>query len=123
MGEKKLGQPVPESNFVSELNSGSPQHTQWYTPGSFVFQYLPVNAGSVPASRVTWYCSGDNFSCHSFSVFAIFSAIVPQNIGCAKALKVTSPELRNTQSDSPTRGQPHCERFLDKLWRLPIHSL
>ena len=27
-GAKKLGQPVPESNFASELNSGSPQATQ-----------------------------------------------------------------------------------------------
>jgi len=26
---EQLGQPVPESNFVSELNSGAPQHTQW----------------------------------------------------------------------------------------------
>ena len=27
-GFQKLGQPVPESNFVSELNSGCPQQTQ-----------------------------------------------------------------------------------------------
>jgi hypothetical protein len=27
IGLKKLGQPVPESNFVSELNSGCPQQT------------------------------------------------------------------------------------------------
>ena len=28
-GWKKLGQPVPESNFESDANSGKPQHTQW----------------------------------------------------------------------------------------------
>ena len=27
-GCQKLGQPVPESYFVSELNKGWPQHTQ-----------------------------------------------------------------------------------------------
>jgi hypothetical protein len=32
MGAQKLGQPVPESNFVSELNSGRPQQTQTKTP-------------------------------------------------------------------------------------------
>ena len=28
IGAQKLGQPVPESNLVSELNSGSPQAAQ-----------------------------------------------------------------------------------------------
>ena len=28
IGVKKLGQPVPESNFVSELNTGKPQAAQ-----------------------------------------------------------------------------------------------
>ena len=28
IGSQKLGQPVPESNFVAEANSGAPQHTQ-----------------------------------------------------------------------------------------------
>jgi hypothetical protein len=29
MGWKKLGQPVPESNFVSDLKSGRLQQMQW----------------------------------------------------------------------------------------------
>jgi hypothetical protein len=29
IGDQKLGQPVPDSNFVSELKSGVPQQTQW----------------------------------------------------------------------------------------------
>ena len=35
---QKLGQPVPDSNLVAELNSYSPQHTQWYIPVSLLFQ-------------------------------------------------------------------------------------
>ena len=35
---QKLGQPVPESNLVSELNKGAPQQTQWYIPVALLFQ-------------------------------------------------------------------------------------
>src|SRR5690348_16920496 len=72
-GCQKLGQPVPDSYFVSESNSGAPQHTQVYIPFSLLFQYFPVKAGSVPLLRVTSYCSGVKFSRHSFSDFATFS--------------------------------------------------
>ena len=34
-GSVKLGQPVPESNFVSEEKSSVPQQTQWYMPAVF----------------------------------------------------------------------------------------
>ena len=34
-GSVKLGQPVPESNFVSELNSSLPQAPQRYMPSAF----------------------------------------------------------------------------------------
>ena len=51
----KLGQPVPQSNFVSEPNSSVPQHTQWYIPSVFSSEYGPVKARSVPPWRVTWY--------------------------------------------------------------------
>ena len=50
---QKLGQPVPESNLVSELNRGDPQQTQWYIPVALLFQKAPVNARSVPPQRVT----------------------------------------------------------------------
>jgi hypothetical protein len=35
---QKLGQPVPESNLVEELNRLVPQQTQRYIPDSFWFQ-------------------------------------------------------------------------------------
>ena len=34
----EAGQPVPESNLVSELKSGAPQQTQWYIPVALLFQ-------------------------------------------------------------------------------------
>ena len=37
-GWKKLGQPVPDSNFASDLNSAVPQQTQRYEPSSWLFQ-------------------------------------------------------------------------------------
>ena len=37
-GSVKLGHPVPESNFVSELNSSCPQARQRYMPPSFESQ-------------------------------------------------------------------------------------
>ncbi len=53
MGSKKLGQPVPESNFVSELNNGLPQHTHTNVPFSLKLLNFPENGGSVPACRQT----------------------------------------------------------------------
>lgn len=44
------GQPVPESNFVSEGNRGAPQAAQWYIPFSLLLRYFPVKARSVPFS-------------------------------------------------------------------------
>ena len=50
----KLGQPVPESNLVSELNRSLPHAPQRYMPVSLECVYAPVNGGSVPFSRSTW---------------------------------------------------------------------
>src|SRR3954466_3309644 len=47
-GEVKLGQPVPESNLVSDENRAAPQAAQWYMPSSWLCTYLPVKGGSVP---------------------------------------------------------------------------
>src|SRR5690606_4057444 len=71
-GRKKLGQPEPLSYFVSEEKSGVPQQRQTYTPSCLVFQYFPVNAGSVPFSRVMRNSSGDISLCHSRSVLLSF---------------------------------------------------
>src|SRR6266699_2463169 len=79
-GVQKLGQPVPESNLASDLNSGAPQPMQWYMPVPLLFQYFPVNAGSVPHWRVTRNCSGVSCSRHSSSVLVIFAAVVFSDI-------------------------------------------
>src|SRR5208283_4269730 len=69
MGSQKLGQPVPESNLVAELNSALLQQTQRKMPLACRSQYWPVKARSVPAWRVTSNCSGVNCAFHSASVF------------------------------------------------------
>src|SRR5438128_1403658 len=75
-GCQKLGQPEPDSYFSSELKSSAPQQRQRYRPLSWLFQYSPVNARSVPLRRVTSNCCEVSSLRHSSSVFAIFSAIV-----------------------------------------------
>src|SRR3954447_10100640 len=74
-GSVKLGQPVPESNFASALNSSLPHAAQRYRPSSFEWTYLPVNGGSVPWRRNTSYSSGVSCSRHSSSVFSTFASI------------------------------------------------
>jgi hypothetical protein len=48
IGSQKLGHPVPDSYFVSDLNSGAPQPAQRYTPGSF--DGLRGHASCLPGS-------------------------------------------------------------------------
>src|ERR1044071_8857883 len=62
---KKLGQPVPDSNFIAELNSGSPQPAQAKTPGRFSSFSGLVPARSVPSSRSTLNDSGGRRLRHS----------------------------------------------------------
>src|SRR3989344_4483957 len=59
---EKLGQPEPESNFVSEAKSGVPQAAQVYMPLSLLRKRDPVNGISVPFSRSVLYCFGVSFS-------------------------------------------------------------
>ena len=60
MGAQKLGQPVPDSNFVSELKSAVSQQIQRSTSFSCKFRSSPVKGLSVPAYRATLKESGDN---------------------------------------------------------------
>ena len=69
-GAKKLGQPVPDSNFASERNSSAPQPAQRYVPERCSSHSAPVNARSVPFSRSTRYCSGVSSARHSASDLA-----------------------------------------------------
>lgn len=72
MGAQKLGHPVPELNFVSELNSAVAQHTQRNNPFSSKFQYCPLNANSVSPFLAISYAPRPSCSRHSSSVFTIF---------------------------------------------------
>jgi hypothetical protein len=63
----KLGQPVPDSNLVFESKRSTPQTIQVYVPSSWLFQYFPVKARSVPFCRVTSYCWSFNFERQVFS--------------------------------------------------------
>src|ERR1051325_5144404 len=62
---KKLGQPVPDSNFISDVKSGSPQPAQAKMPGRFSSLSGLVPARSVPSSRMTWKDSEGSFFFHS----------------------------------------------------------
>src|ERR1700730_17961382 len=76
MGAQKLGQPVPDSNFVLESNSAVPQQIHRYNPSAWLLAYLPVNARSVPFRRVTSNCSGVSCAFHSASGFRILSTSI-----------------------------------------------
>ena len=66
---QKLGQPVPDSNFVWELKRGVSQQIQLKMPVSSTFKRLPVKGLSVPAWRVTSKESGNSCFFHSASDF------------------------------------------------------
>src|SRR5712692_10592767 len=62
---KKLGQPVPDSNFISEVKTGRPQPAQAKIPARFSLFSGLVPARSVPSSRITWKDSAGSFFFHS----------------------------------------------------------
>src|SRR5260370_40512394 len=66
-GAKKLGQPVPLSNFVDDSNSGKPQAAQAYLPARCSLLSGLVPARSVPCLRMTEKVSGGNSFFHSSS--------------------------------------------------------
>lgn len=72
IGAVKLGQPVPESNFVSEENSLFPQPAHTYIPFFLLRRYFPVNGRSVPFSLSTCNSSGVKAFLHSSSDFFVF---------------------------------------------------
>src|SRR3984885_16133940 len=73
VGCQKLGQPVPESNFVSELNNALSQQMQRYRPLSWRFQYFPEYASSVSAWRVISKAFGVSCFRHSSSLLTTLS--------------------------------------------------
>src|SRR6266496_4472445 len=80
-------------------------------PCSWLFQYWPVKARSVPCFRATRYCSGVRSFCHSASVLVIFSMgmlVVVVASDEPAALLVASCDrpqpASRTATDSVTKG-------------------
>src|SRR6266487_2442380 len=64
---KKLGQPVPLSNFIAEVKSGRLQPAQTNTPGRFSSLRGLVKERSVSSRRSTSNCGGRRSCFHSAS--------------------------------------------------------
>src|ERR1700730_1712470 len=94
MGFQKLGQPVPESNFVAESKSALSQSIQRYKPGACPLSSAPLNAHSVAARRVTSYCSGLNCFFHCSFVLVILGRVTAASRAplFAYFMMVTGPE-------------------------------
>src|SRR3954454_24983282 len=99
LGSVKLGQPEPDSNFVSASNSSAPQPAHVYVPSAWLSTYLPLKGRSVPALRSTWYCSGVSSARHCASVFSTVSMpmqsrLPPQRYGAHRrdARRPAQPE-------------------------------
>ncbi len=73
---KKLGQPVPLSNFIAEVKSASPHPAQANTPGRFSRSSGLVPARSVPSWRSTSYAAGGRRFFHSASASLSGSVLV-----------------------------------------------
>src|ERR1700719_2820820 len=93
MGFQKLGQPVPESNFVAESKSALSQSIQRYKPGACPLSSAPLNAHSVPARRVTSYCSGLNCFFHCSFVLVILGRVAAASLAPSSAnfMMLTGP--------------------------------
>src|SRR6266849_1628413 len=111
IGFQKLGQPAPESNFVVEANRALSQSTQRYSPSACSLSSAPVNAHSVPARRVTSYCSGLSCFFHSSVVLRTFAKFTTPNRvpSSANFTTVTGPEsvLAGSSSANAAR-QTRC---------------
>lgn len=76
MGAKKLGQPVPLSNFRSLTNSGCAQPAHVNVPSRFSCNSAQDPGRSVPCCRNTVNCSGVSCARHSSSVFVMLNVLV-----------------------------------------------
>ena len=98
--------PFPIRTCVLESNSGSPQQTHLYMPSSWLSQYLPLKARSVPCSRVTRYCSGVSFWRHSASDLAASAGL-----GFFNVLLSMSIILRFRRMNMGTASHHYTTRF------------
>src|SRR6266480_1639655 len=100
-GSQKLGQPVPDSNLVSEANRPAPQAAHRYTPSECSSQYAPVKGRSVPFSRSTWYCSGVSSWRHCSSLFVILLLIGPPRPRSPRATAHAAPAFPDAGRAAP----------------------
>src|SRR3989304_6406415 len=75
---QKLGQPVPESYFLSEVKSGDPHAIHLYTPFSLLFNNSPENGVSGAFSLKTLYCSPVSFFFQKSSDLFFVSFYLPK---------------------------------------------
>src|ERR1700733_1842754 len=69
-GSVKLGQPLPDSNLVSESNNLAPHAAHVYVPSAWLWTNFPVQGASVAEHRSTWNLSGPSSLFHSLLVFS-----------------------------------------------------
>ena len=72
-GAVKLGHPQPLSNFLVEVNSGSPETMSTYSPASWWSQNSLRKAGSVALSCVTEYWWGVNRANGLFALLVLLT--------------------------------------------------
>jgi len=104
---KKLGQPDPDSNFVSDEKSGVPHAAHTYVPASLFSSSSPVNGASVPFSRRILYCSGVSRFSQSASDMSLNRSLMLQtrlhfkkfdgarHIPCFDLIHTFAPQLLN----------------------------
>ena len=133
IGAKKLGQPVPLSNLVSERKSGRSQAAQANRPGRCSLSSALECGRSVPRCRSTRNCSGVNTCFHSASVFDTSNFSTPPS---AKSLRPAhanvrewcipaTPQLKRERSllanFGPAGGSYHkILKYIARTW--PAHA-
>ena len=140
IGAQKLGQPVPDSNFVSELNSALSQQMQRNTPFSCSFKSFPLKANSVSACRVISNTPGGSSLRHSSSVLTTratltFASRFPSSENCTIVTSIGSVlvaasitrGLRSDNNASPPTAAPTPDKNnrrpkLTSLHRHPIQT-
>src|SRR5450631_217384 len=102
-GAKKLGQPVPLSNFVDDSNSGKPQAAQAYMPARYSLSSGLVPARSVPCLRMTEKVSAGNSFFHSSSERLIGEACVLLMV--SSMIRITSHAI-----NKPAASPEYCDQ-------------
>src|ERR1700740_2788819 len=111
-GWKKLAQPVPLSNLVSEENSGRSQPAQAKVPCRCSFRSGLDPGRSVPCLRRISYCCGVSCTRHSASVFSI------SNFSAARAGEL----LSQRNAARPSRLATEASRIRRSIMMVSVRS-